>query len=129
MVRTSLLGAVLLHAASALHVSKLQRRHILKGCGLAIFSLLVFDCHFAWFFASKDRRKRPWLRVLAFLVDLAAVAVVVIVAVEWAVGWLMSWNLSAKSHPFEWTDFSIAPKRPADYDDYYAYDYAGDYGG
>ena len=36
MVRTSLLGAVLLHAASALHVSKLQRRHILKGCGLAI---------------------------------------------------------------------------------------------
>ena len=102
---------------------------IYKGCGLAIFSLLVFDCHFAWFFASKDRRKRPWLRVLAFLVDLAAVAVVVIVAVEWAVGWLMSWNLSAKSHPFEWTDFSIAPKRPADYDDYYAYDYAGDYGG
>ena len=100
-----------------------------KGCGLAIFSLLVFDCHFAWFFACKDRRKRPWLRVLAFLVDLAAVAVVVIVAVEWAVGWLMSWNLSAKSHPFEWTDFSIAPKRPADYDDYYAYDYAGDYGG
>ena len=36
MRRTSLLGAVLLHAASALHVSKLQRRHILKGCGLAI---------------------------------------------------------------------------------------------
>ncbi|KAH8044277.1 methyltransferase [Aureococcus anophagefferens] len=71
---------------------------IYKGCGLAIFSLLVFDCHFAWFFASKDRRKRPWLRVLAFLVDLAAVAVVVIVAVEWAVGWLMSWN-AAKSHP------------------------------
>ena len=36
MRRTSLLGAVLLHAASALHVSKLQRRHVLKGCGLAI---------------------------------------------------------------------------------------------
>ena len=36
MRRTSLLGAVLLHAASALHVSKLQRRHILKGCGLAV---------------------------------------------------------------------------------------------
>ena len=28
--------ALLLHAASALHVSKLQRRHVLKGCGLAI---------------------------------------------------------------------------------------------
>jgi len=41
MRRTSLLGAVLLHAASALHVSKLQRRHILKGCGLAIASPLI----------------------------------------------------------------------------------------
>ena len=41
MVRTSLLGAVLLHAASALHVSKLQRRHILKGCGLAVASPLI----------------------------------------------------------------------------------------
>ena len=36
MRRTSLLGALLLHAASALHVSKLQRRHVLKGCGLAV---------------------------------------------------------------------------------------------
>ena len=41
MRRTSLLGAVLLHAASALHVSKLQRRHVLKGCGLAIASPLI----------------------------------------------------------------------------------------
>ena len=35
MRRASVL-ALLLHAASALHVSKLQRRHVLKGCGLAI---------------------------------------------------------------------------------------------
>ena len=41
MRRTFLLGAVLLHAASALHVSKLQRRHVLKGCGLAIASPLI----------------------------------------------------------------------------------------
>ena len=31
----------LLHAVSALHVSKLQRRHVLKGCGLAIASPLI----------------------------------------------------------------------------------------
>ena len=41
MRRTSLLGALLLHAASALHVSKLQRRHVLKGCGLAIAAPLI----------------------------------------------------------------------------------------
>ena len=41
MVRTSLLGALLLHAAGALHVSKLQRRHVLQGCGLAVASPLI----------------------------------------------------------------------------------------
>ena len=40
MRRASVL-ALLLHAASALHVSKLQRRHVLKGCGLAIASPLI----------------------------------------------------------------------------------------
>ncbi len=41
MRRASLLGAVLLHVASALHVSKLQRRHVLKGCGLAVAAPLI----------------------------------------------------------------------------------------
>ena len=40
MRRVSVL-ALLLHAASALHVSKLQRRHVLKGCGLAVALPLV----------------------------------------------------------------------------------------
>ena len=33
--------ALLLHAATALHVSKLQRRHVLQGCGLAIAPLVA----------------------------------------------------------------------------------------
>ena len=41
MRRASVVLALLLHAASALHVSKLQRRHVLKGCGLAIASPLI----------------------------------------------------------------------------------------
>ena len=41
MRTTYILGALLLHAASALHVSKLQRRHVLKGCGLGIASPLI----------------------------------------------------------------------------------------
>ena len=40
MRRTPVL-ALLLHAVSALHVSKLQRRHVLKGCGLAIATPLI----------------------------------------------------------------------------------------
>ena len=40
-VRRAPVLALLLHAASALHVSKLQRRHVLKGCGLAIASPLI----------------------------------------------------------------------------------------
>ena len=36
MRRTSLLGALLLHAAHAMRVATPQRRHVLKGCGLAI---------------------------------------------------------------------------------------------
>ena len=41
MRRTSLLGAVLLHATHAMRLATPQRRHVLKGCGLAVAAPLI----------------------------------------------------------------------------------------
>ena len=60
MRRTSLLGAVLLHAASALHVSKLQRRHVLKGCGLAIAAPLIAHADDEPAVLGDAMRRRQW---------------------------------------------------------------------